>query len=235
MSELVDAATKTGRWLYYFHHHIHVPVEKQYTTIDILHDVQEYAIRLERASHGRVRAQTLVNAFSRKLKNIELDSMRFSQSHADMTCDNVLYSDDGRVCVIDIKTRLAPIYSDLGLILTHPETFKPQIFSGGSYLPESILKEYRAAILAGYFENEPQDATMVQIYSAIKVLDKWAMYEELMSRYKGLKYLLAFPVGPFVSGYFESVWKRHLDSIEVNKSLQVAGISKPADSTVSPK
>jgi hypothetical protein len=131
--------------------------------------------------------------------------------------------------VIDIKTRPAPIYSDLGLILTHPETFKPQIFSGGTYLSESILKEYRAAIVAGYFENEPQDELLVQIYSAIKVLDKWTMYEELMSRYKGMKYLLSLPVGPFVTNYFAGVWRKHLDSMKTNEDLIQTRMTMPAD------
>jgi thiamine kinase-like enzyme len=194
--------------------------------------VQDYAERLEDCSHGRANAQALVEAFSRKLKNVQIESMLFSQSHADMTCDNALYSYDNKVCIIDIKTRLAPIYSDLGLILIHPETFKPQIFSGGTYLSESILKVYRDAILKGYFGDELQDEYLVQIYSAIKVLDKWTMYEELMSRYKGLKHLLAVPVGPFVTTYFQSVLKKHLNAIQGSDMQQEFKIAKPADPAV---
>ncbi len=229
MSELVDAATKTGKWLRYFHHHMYPPEETQYSTDDLLNVVQKYALRLEDYSRGRIKARSLLEAFSRKLKNVQIDTMLFSKSHADMTCDNVLYSDDKKVCVIDIKTRFAPIYSDLGLILTHPETFKLQIFSGGTYLPESILKKYRAAILAGYFGDEPQDEFLVQIYSAIKVLDKWTMYEELMSKYRGIKYLLAFPIGPIVTSYFQNVLKKHLDLIQTTEVRQVFRVAKPAD------
>jgi hypothetical protein len=232
MSELVDAATKTGKWLHYFHHHVHSPEETPYSSKDILKVVQDYAERLEDCSHGRANAQALVEAFSRKLKNVQIESMLFSQSHADMTCDNALYSYDNKVCIIDIKTRLAPIYSDLGLILIHPETFKPQIFSGGTYLSESILKVYRDAILKGYFGDELQDEYLVQIYSAIKVLDKWTMYEELMSRYKGLKHLLAVPVGPFVTTYFQSVLKKHLNAIQGSDMQQEFKIAKPADPAV---
>jgi len=235
MSDLVDAATKTGKWLRYFHHDMFPPEETAYTSRDILDVVKEYAVHLEDYSHRRVKAQSMLNSFSRKLENTQIDTMLFSQSHADMTCDNVLYSDDKKVCIIDIKTRLAPIYSDLGLILTHPETFKPQIFSGGAYLSESILKEYRAAILAGYFGDEPQDEFLVQLYSAIKVLDKWAMYEGLMSRYKGIKYLLALPVGPLVTSYFQNVLKKHLDSIKTTEVRQVFKVTKPADSNARAK
>jgi thiamine kinase-like enzyme len=231
-SELMDAATKTGKWLHYFHHHIHTPAVTPYSANDILDLVREYAERLESYSRGRVKAQTIMNSFADKLKNVQIDSIVFSQSHADMTCDNVLYSDDGKVCVIDIKTRPAPVYSDLGLILTHPETFKSQIFSGGTYFSESLLKEYRDAIIAGYFEDEPVDEFMVKLFSAIKVVDKWTMYEELMNRYKGLKHLLAVPVGPFVTAYFQSVLKKHLDSISTADIQQPVGIAKPVDPAI---
>ena len=233
LNELRDAARKTGRWLHYFHHHVHEPSEQPYSTKDVLDEVQQYATRLETASHGRVSAKSIVDAFARKLKNVQIDSMRFSQSHADMTCDNVLYSYDNKVCIIDIKTRLAPIYSDLGLILIHPETFKPQIFSGGNYLRESLLKEYRTAIIAGYFEDEPVHEFFVKLYSAIKVLDKWLMYEELMYKYQGLKYLLSFPVGPFVTAYFQGVLKKHLDTIKASETSRVYGVPKPADTSTS--
>jgi thiamine kinase-like enzyme len=229
LSRLRDAARKTGRWLHYFHHHIHTPSEKHYSTSDILLEVQSYGERLQSFSNGRVRAQSLVDAFSSKLENIHIDRVTFSQSHADMTCDNVLYSDDKRVCIIDIKTRLAPIYSDLGLILIHPETSKPQIFSGGTYYPEDILREYRSEITSGYFDEDPSDEVLVRIYSAIKVMDKWLMYEELMSRYKGVKYLLSFPVGPFVTGYFQNLLKKHLKYIETPQHGPKFGMAKTAD------
>ena len=214
MHELKDAARKTGRWLHFFHNHIHSPSEQGYTTGSILQEVQAYADQIESCSHGRVRAGVIVDAFSEKLENIPLERITFSQSHADMTCDNVLYTDEKKICIIDIKTRLAPIYSDLGLILIHPETSKPQIFSSGTYYPESLLRQYRADIVAGYFEEGPGAEELVRVYSAVQVLDKWLMYENLMSKYKGIKHYLSLPVGPFVSGYFQKLLKKHLDLIE---------------------
>ena len=228
MNRLRDAARKTGRWLHHFHHHIHEPAQKDYSIKDILLEVRNYAEQLERYSSRRVRAQSIVDAFSRKIGGLSIDSITFSESHADMTCDNVLYSNDNRVCIIDIKTRLAPIYSDLGLILIHPETSKSMIFSGGIYYPEALLKEYRSEIVAGYFDEEPGDKTLVQIYSAIKVMDKWLMYEELMSRYKGIKHLLSIPVGPFVTAYFRSLLNKHLMLIEVDESRQA--VAPPSSS-----
>jgi hypothetical protein len=50
------------------------------------------------------------------------------------------------------------------------------------------------------------------------------MYEELMSKYRGVKYLLSFPVGPIVTAYFKNVLKKHLDAIqpvEINKGFKI--------------
>jgi thiamine kinase-like enzyme len=229
MDQLRDAARKTGRWLHYFHHHIHTPFEKQYTTDDILTEVQAYGERLESSSRGRVRSRLLLEAFARKMEHIHIDHVTFSQSHADMTCDNVLYSTDNRVCIIDIKTRQAPVYADLGLILIHPETSKPQIFSRGTYYPESLLREYRSEISAGYGDEKPVHEKLVRVYSAMKVLDKWLMYEELMNRYKGVKHLLAYPVAPFVTAYFQRLLKKHLELINSTTQGEALNVARQAD------
>jgi thiamine kinase-like enzyme len=224
-SELRDAARKTGRWLYYFHNHINTAAEKPYTGRDILEELQPYAEKIETSSQGRVRARPILEAFSSRLQNLPIELVKFSQCHLDMTTNNVLYSDEGRVCVIDMKNRPAPVYADLGLILTYPETSKPQIFSGGMHYAETLLQKYRSEIIAGYFDREPGDETLVRVYSALKVVDKWSMYEELMGRYKGLKRALSIPAGPLVSAYFQKLLRKHLDLIEDSQPGQPQTLS----------
>jgi thiamine kinase-like enzyme len=209
-SELKDAARKTGRWLYYFHHHVNTTHEKEYTSRDILQELQPYAEKIESSSQGRRRAQPIMDAVSWKIQNLQIARVKFSQCHLDMTTNNVLYSDERKVCIIDMKNRPAPVYADLGLILTYPETSKPQIFSGGMHFSETLLRKYRAEIIAGYFDQEPGDEGLVRVYSALKVVDKWSMYEELMGRYKSWKRALAVPAGLFVSLYFQNLLKKHL-------------------------
>ena len=210
LHEMRDASRKSGLWLRYFHDHIHTPVEMPYKTEDILQEVQAYGEQIESCSQGRVRARPLLCAFTEKLKNIPIEWMVFSQTHTDMTCDNVLFSEDRRVCVTDIKTRPAPIYEDLGLLLVHPETFKTQIFSAGTYYSKNILHQYRSEILEGYFNEEQFNQGLVSVYAAVKVLDKWLMYEGLMNRYKGLKRFLCLPVAPLVSAYFQNLLNKYL-------------------------
>ena len=212
-SELRDAARKTGRWLYYFHHHINTATERPYTGRDILEEMQPYAEKIETSSQGRVRARPILDAFGSKLQTLPIERVLFSQCHLDMTTNNVLYSEAGKVCIIDMKNRSAPVYADLGLILTYPETSKAQIFSGGMHYAETLLQKYRSEIITGYFDREPGNEALVRVYSALKVVDKWSMYEELMGRYKGLKRALSIPAGPLVSAYFQKLLKKHLAQI----------------------
>ena len=225
-SELRDAARKTGRGLYYFHHHINTSFEADYTTDNILNVVREYAERIESYSRGRVQADSILDPFSKQLENIHIEQMTFSQTHSDMTIDNVLYSNDRKVCLIDIKNRPAPVYVDLGLILTHPETSKSQIFSAGTYFSESLLQAYRAEIVAGYFETKPGNSVLVKIYSAVKVVDKWSMYEELMGKYKRVKRALSIPAAPLVSAYFNRLLKKHLAMIDSSEDAQSLKLNK---------
>jgi hypothetical protein len=148
-----------------------------------------------------------------------------------MTSDNILYSTDKKVSMIDMKDKIAPVYADLGMLIVNPETLKPQIFSNGMYLSSALLKEYRQAILSGYFENEPVHEFYVKLFSALTVLEKWAMYEGLMYRYKGVKRVLAIPVAPFVTRYFQNVMKKHLDSIREHDLKHLLTSPKRLDST----
>jgi serine/threonine protein kinase len=211
-SELLNSARKAGQLLRFFHERVYAIVETPYRESEILADVESYAARLERYTGGRVHARSIMDAFGQTLARHELRSIPFSAAHQDMTSDNVLYSNDGRVCLIDIKTKPAPIYSDLALLLVHPQTFRDQIFRGGRYFAPELLQEYRQAILAGYFGEQRIDHFLVNIFCAFRILDKWTMHAELLHRYRGLKRLFTRPLAPIVSAEFRRVMSSYLDA-----------------------
>ena len=211
--EFRDVAQKAGRWLRFFHESVHSTIDMPYTVDDVLAEVRAYADRLDHSSHGRIDSREIVHAFAGKLASTAMHSIPFSEAHQDMTCDNVLYSESGKVCVIDIKTRPEPIYSDLALLLIHPETFRKQIYSARRYLPKPLMDEYRRSIIAGYFGDGSIDEFLINIYCSIRILDKWTMYEELFSRYKGMKYLMTRPLAPYVGAYFRRLLQRYLDQV----------------------
>jgi hypothetical protein len=214
----------------YFHHHVHIAAEAAYSSSDFLQEVDAYARRIQTYSRGRAAVRSILDAFANRLENVPISSILFSRTHADMTSDNILYSTDKRVSMIDMKEEVAPVYTDLGMLIVNPETLKPQIFTNGMYLSPSLLKEYRQAILSGYFEDEPVPEFYVKLFSALTVLKKWAMYEGLMYRYKGVKRWLAIPAAPWVTRYFQNLMNKHLNSIQEPDVRRLHSLPKRADS-----
>lgn len=206
------AARKAGELLRYFHNDVQTRTECPYRMENLLAEVGSYAARLEKYSDGHVTSRTLVEEFGQTVGSREIRSIWFTGNHQDLTWDNVLYSESGKACLIDIKTKPGPIYSDLALLLVHPETFRSQIFRGGMHFSDALLQGYRSAILDGYFAQEPRDHFLMNLFCAIRILDKWTMHTELLHRYKGLKRVATRPMVPIVNRYFEALFKRYLNT-----------------------
>jgi hypothetical protein len=211
MLKMQDAAQKTGHWLRLFHHEFqpcsYVEPEEQIMTA-----VQSYTRQLENISRGRINADSIKNIFADKMPLIKTIGLAVSQTHGDMSCDNILYSKDRRLCAIDVKGKFAPAYSDLGLILIHPETFKIQVLTFGLFYRERLLKAYRKAILEGYFGSAFEDKLLINLYCSLMLLDKWVRYEDNASRYRGLKWLLSRLLSPIPKLYFMTRINRYLRS-----------------------
>jgi len=214
-SELMTAARRAGELLRFFHEKVHSVIESPYSSSDFLTHVESFASRLETYTRGRITSGSIVNAFARRLSTRELRSIPFSAAHQDMTSDNILYSDaTGKVCLIDIRTKPAPIYSDLALLLVHPETYRDQIFRAGRFFSRELLREYRDSILTGYFGGGSTDRFLVDLFCAMRILDKWTMHEDLFHRYKRWKRVFTRPLAPFVTAYFRRELDRYLTGID---------------------
>lgn len=210
--ELQMIARRAGELLRFFHEQVYSTTACPYSTDDILADAEVYALQLQQHSGGRISKRSILDTIAQKLSPLGITSVPYTSAHQDLTCDNVLYSEDGKVCLIDIKVKPAPIYSDLGLLLIHPETFRNQIFRDGRYFSPQFLTRYRAWILKGYFASSAIDEGLVNVYAAIRVLDKWVMHQDLFYRYKGLKRVLTRPLSPLVTTYFQKLWKSRLQN-----------------------
>jgi serine/threonine protein kinase len=209
-ASLPVVAQRAGKLLRFFHERVYSTEQYPYSADDVLAAAQTYASRIQQYSWGDIQAGVILDRLAQQLSGKDIRSIPFTSAHQDLTCNNVLYSDDGRVCLSDIKVKSAPIYSDLGLLLIHPETFRNQIFLNGKYFSQQYLKSYRDAILQGYSAGSPLDDFLVHIYSAIRVLDKWAMHQELFYRYKGLKRVITRPLLPLITSYFQRLWNNHM-------------------------
>lgn len=210
LDSLLDAAFKTGKWLYTFHHSIHTPLEVEFSTEEFMKEVYDLAVRLETTSHKTTSARFVCDLFSRKIHSLAYKRILYSNTHGDMTCDNVLYTTDKSIFVVDIKSKLASIYCDLGIILIHPETYKTQVFSLGLFIRRNILKEYRNAILKGYFGDNPMESALIDFYCAFNLLDKWVMYEEMIYKFNGIKRMTSLILDPIFRLYFLAQIKYYL-------------------------
>lgn len=209
-AEVQVVAERAGELLRFFHERVYSTADCPYFAEDILADAEPYALVLEQHSNGRIQSQEILDAFAHRLAGKDIRSIPYTSAHQDLTCDNVLFSETGKGCLIDIKVKPAPIYSDLGLLLIHPDTFRDQIFRNGRYFSHGYLKRYRDSIVKGYFATSPINESLVSIYAAIRVLDKWTMHQGLFSRYKGMKRVLTRPLTPLVTAYFQRLWKSYL-------------------------
>ncbi|MBI5944544.1 MAG: hypothetical protein HY864_09260 [Chloroflexi bacterium] len=211
LNYLLDAAELTGQWLYQFHHKMQKYHEVRNPLQPIVEEINGLIERLDTASLHPQMAQSVRSEFLKRMPLIRPETIPYTNIHGDMTCDNVLYSNDGRVCMVDIKLQSAPIYSDIGLIMIHPDTFMPQIFSLGFFFRGRVIRAYRASFLRGYFGGREFDAALVNLYCAIKLLDKWVMYENIMNKAKSGKYLLSIPAAPLLRFYFKSKIMKYLE------------------------
>lgn len=214
-----ETAHKAGQLLRFFHDNVQSTTECRYSMEEVVKQVEFYTTQLEHYSSGWVTRSSLIDRFQQKLADREIRSIPFTGVHQDLTCDNVLYAKNGKVCLIDIKTAPGPIYSDLALLLIHPETFRSQIFRGGFHFPASLLQSYRKAILDGYFARDVADPFFVNVFCALRVLDKWTMHAELLHRYKGLKRVVTRPLIPIVNRYFDDLLARYLNAATLYKPI----------------
>lgn len=215
VNHLLNAAQLTGQLLNNFHSQMHkyYEIEKPYQYI--AEEVQALTNRLGITTRQPSLAKSVHSDFIKKINSIQPRKVVYTNIHGDMTCDNVLYSKENKICVIDVKTRQAPIYSDIGLIMIHPDVFMVQIFSFGLFFRKKNTQAYRAAILKGYFDDQNFDRELLNLYCAIKMLDKWILYENIMFNSKGRKRFLSFFAAPPLRIYFKSRIIKYLDAINV--------------------
>jgi len=213
LASLLDAAFKTGQWLYAFHHTIHTPHEVEFSTEGFMTDVNDLAGRLEITSHKTISARFICELFSKEIPRPPYKRVLYSITHGDMTCENVLYTADKTIFVIDIKSKPASVYSDLGIILIQPETYITQVLSLGLFIRQNTLKEYQNAILDGYFGNNPVEQESLDLYCALNFLDKWVMYEEVFYKLKGIKRMISIILTPIFRLYFLAHIKKYMTSL----------------------
>lgn len=136
------------------------------------------------------------------LGDIADDGWLTCRTAEDFTTDNVLCADGGRIAVVDVKLREASPWRDLALLAVHPETYRVQFLSKGTYLRPAALRAFRRAIVRGYGEGAHRWRRHINYYCARTLLEKWLMYERIVANHQGLKGALTGRVAVGMRRYF---------------------------------
>lgn len=203
--DLFMIAQNAGTWLAIYHREIQLQQEKPYSPQNLSEEIHEVLSNLSKASNENLKLESLRAAFSQKIDGLSLNTLPFSIIHGDFKSENILITDDNRICVIDFKPTQDTIYYDLGQFLVDPDTYKVQIFTFGGFFSKNFLKKYRNAILKGYFKNNSFDQRLVNLYCAINLVEKWTLNETIINNYKDIRKYIALPLRPIMRYYFNKL------------------------------
>lgn len=197
-----------ARWVRIFHERIGEMNEQTFSRAEIEAALDAVLDNLAKYSRGRVDTASIRTSLLASVS----DGWRVpvARTHDDYHYSNVLVSPDGRACGLDARRRSVrnPIYADLATLLLDPATRFASILTGGMLLPRRFFERSRQSILDGYFTAEPYDASILDFYCAIVVLDKWMINERRlafgMARFAGIVLRL------WVRWYFSSLLRRYI-------------------------
>ena len=95
--------------------------------------------------------------------------------HGDFVAHNMFVAPDSRITVFDPLPRWrVPAYQDLATLTVGLRVVPAQATSQGFALPRHDLDRYEAALLQGYFGNEPVPLAAVRAFQLLVLLDRWA-------------------------------------------------------------
>ena len=203
--DLFMIAQNAGSWLAIYHREIQSQQEKPYSSQSLSEEIREILSDLSTASNKDLKLEHLQTAFSQNIGGLSLNTLPISIIHGDFKSENILITRDNHVCVIDFKPSQDTIYYDLGQFLVDPDTYKVQIFTFGGFFSKRFLKEYRNAILKGYFKNKSFDQRLVNLYCAINLIEKWTLNEKIINNYKDLRKYISLPLRPIMRYYFNKL------------------------------
>lgn len=103
------------------------------------------------------------------------ESLPLGLGHGDFALRNILIGPNARVTVLDTFAKWrAPIYEDIGYFLNDLKMSFPQVISHGLAFSLARLTTYEQAFLKGYFAQKPIPYSVIRLYEALALLDKWA-------------------------------------------------------------
>jgi hypothetical protein len=161
-------------------------------------------------------ARNLLAAVFRKYPG---KTLPYRPLHDDFNGANVFVTRDGKVCSLDPKNSLGPVYIDLAKFMTDLETGRNQVITNGLYAPLPLLKKFNLALLRGYSSQQSVNDAALDLYRILAIIDKWqeneTKVERLMVKPLTLNYFAALQM----RRYFSRLLRRHVNNFQIRYLL----------------
>jgi thiamine kinase-like enzyme len=173
--------------------------------------IDETLEKLEKDSDGYVDVKFYQGVLERHMKAVSQTHVPVGLLHDDFHYSNILITPDGRACALDYAfTNRGPIYADISTMLIDPETRLAQILSLNTYLSKKRLAQLRSLFLDNYFQGQPYDEQVLNLFCAVAVLYKWSVDERRFSD-NGHRQFYFPMLRSVIRRHFQNVFKSYLN------------------------
>ncbi len=160
---------------------------------------------------------TFAYKFEKAIQSLEGRPVPFVRSHGDYYCKNILVASKDSIVPIDFDVRSrvsAPVYLDISTLMTDIAIQKIKVRSLGFLLPQSYLFSLGGRVLEGYFEEQPYDRDILNLYNAAGAISALHWYHMRQAQWVGADRVLALLLKPYLTDYLVSLAHRHIEQVQ---------------------
>ena len=208
---LTEAVSHSSRWLRIVHSRAGDLKVEPFPVEEVQTFIGETLEKLEQDSNSEVDVQVYRDILQKQLDAVSRSQVPVSLLHDDFHYSNILITPDGRACALDYAfTNRGPIYVDISTMLIDPKTRLAQIISFNKFLSKKRLARLRSLFLDNYFQGQPYDVQILNLFCAVAVLYKWSVDERRFGDNKNPQFHSPM-LRQVVRRHFQNVFKSYLN------------------------
>jgi hypothetical protein len=204
----------SGRWLRIYHDCMGEAQEGAFFSNTLHEEAGKKLAHIER-SYASLNLDDARNLLASVFRKYQGETLPYRPLHDDFNGANVFVTRDGKVCSLDPKNSVGPVYIDLAKFMTDLETGRNQVITNGMYAPSHLLKKFNLALLRGYSTQQSMNGAALDLYRILAIIDKWQENETKVER------LMVKPLTPAyfatlqMRRYFSHLLRRRVDNFQI--------------------
>ncbi len=217
-SELTALFRRAGGWLQIFHSRLG-DVQVEPLELSCLEAAIDKAVaELDAAGDRQLELAPLKARLCAMAQTVANVPVPVAGLHGDLSGANVFLTPDGRVGVLDPNGHLrGPIYHDLATLISDPVARISFMLTTRWGSQRQRLTGIRAAVLDGYFGSQPHNVRMLDLYSALVLVQKWARHERRFAALQGPAKIARMALLAHVRSYFQAELDGYGDANRYNE------------------